>query len=128
MSTSMLLLVSILTAFEILYIIHSWDKHWLQTALGYKIWLDLFFSLGTTVYFALSGTISGVIIAAFSGFIFSMSLLVAAKVLGYRKRIEVNGEKIWVQYEPKWILKDLLIKGQSKLKDFFNNIKTKEAT
>lgn len=108
MGVGMLLMVSILSAFEILYIIYSWDKHWLEAALGYKIWLDIIFSLGTTIYFALSGTISGVIIATFSGFIFSMTLLAASKLIGYRKRQLLHGKKVWIYYPPEWNIKTML--------------------
>lgn len=115
MSMPLLLCMAFLTAFEVLYILWSWDKHWLKVALGYKIWLDIIFSLGTTVYFALSGTISGVVIAAFSGFVFSMSLLLAAKLVGYRKKENIEGTKKWVDYKPEWKYQDILAKVKTNI-------------
>lgn len=91
---------SVLTCAEIYFILHSLDKHWLQATLGYKVYLDIIFSLGTTIYFALSGTISGVIMAAISGAVFSSSLILMQKVIGYRNLVKIHGEYVWVQYNP----------------------------
>ena len=98
---------SVLTCAEIFFILHSLDKHWLKAVLGYKVYLDVVFSLGTTIYFALSGTISGVVMAAISGAIFSLSLIVMQKVVGYRKRETVGDERKWVEYSPTITLKSI---------------------
>lgn len=124
MSMSILVFCSILTAAEIFFILYSLDKHWLKVALGYKVWLDIFFSLGTTVYFALSGTISGVVMAAISGFVFSMSMILMQKIVGYRKRKVVNGVNHWVDYDA--TLNFVTLKhGVIKAKDWVN-VKIKE--
>lgn len=124
MSMPLLICMALLTAFEVIYILWSWDKHWLKAALGQKIWLDIFFSLGTTVFFAITGTISGMVIAAFSGFVFSMSLLLAAKTVGYRKKELINGTKQWVDYAPVWNKTDILAKVKTRLSDVMGTEKT----
>ena len=101
MSLATLLLVGFITAAEFFYILRCLNEDVFLTALGYKAYVDAVFGLGTTLYFALSGTISGVIIAAFAGLMFSVCLYITAKLFGSRKR--VNG--VWVCYEPEWNLK-----------------------
>ena len=100
MSLTLMTIVGLLTAVEFLYIIWSLDNTLLLKALGYKMYLDIVFGLGTTVYFAMTGTISGVAIAAISGAIFSLSLLVASKVCGSMKFDKESQE--WIKHEPEW--------------------------
>jgi hypothetical protein len=103
MSLSTLLLVGIITAVEFFYILYSMDKKLFLTALGYKAYLDAFFGFGITAYMALTGTISGIIISAFSGVMFSLCLFVTAKLFGYRKKVKGK----WQTFEPEWKLGDL---------------------
>ena len=111
MSLATLVLVGFITAAEFFYILRSLNEDMFLTALGYKAYVDAVFGLGTTVYFALSGTISGVVIAAFAGLMFSLCLYITAKLFGCRKR--VNGK--WVRYEPEWNIKEI-----------FRNLRRKE--
>lgn len=100
MGVGTLVVCSVLTCAEVFFILHSLDKHWLKAVLGYKIYLDVIFGLGTTLYFALSGTISGVIMAAISGAVFSFSLVFMQKLIGYRKLQNEDGKRVWVDYKP----------------------------
>lgn len=100
MGVGTLVVCSVLTCAEVFFILHSLDKHWLKAVLGYKVYLDIVFGLGTTLYFALSGTISGVIMAAISGAVFSFSLVFMQKLIGYRKLQNENGKRVWVDYKP----------------------------
>lgn len=100
MGTSVLIMVSILSAVEVLFILSS-SEHVLKAFLGYKIWVDIVYGLGLTLYMGMTGTISGVAIAAFSGFFMTMTLLIASKVIGYRKRKMLDdGTFVWVEYSP----------------------------
>ena len=100
MGTTTLIVVSVLTAVEVLFILSS-SEHALKAFLGYKLYVDLIYGVGLTLYMGLSGTISGVIIAAFSGFFMTATLLLASKMIGYRKRKRLaDGSYVWVEYPP----------------------------
>ena len=127
MGTTTMVIVGFLTAFEFLYIIYSMNQDYLLIALGYKMYLDTIFGLGTTVYFALSGTIAGIAIAAYSGAIFSLSLYLAAKVLGYKKYVKnpETGERELESHAPEWNLKSIgqwSNKAASKFQNAANDI------
>ncbi len=100
MSLGVLLLIGVITAAEFFYILYSMSENLFLTALGYKAYLDAVFGLGITAYMAVTGTISGVIIAAFSGLMFSICMYITAKLFGSRRR--VNG--VWVRFDPEWNL------------------------
>ena len=105
MGTTTLVLVSILSAVEILVILASVNTHYLKTFLGYKMWVDLLYGLGVMVYMGLSGTISGVIISTFSAFFMTLTLTAAAMMIGYKKRkVLADGTVIWINYPPKWTM------------------------
>lgn len=128
MSTSILVMVSVLTAVEVLFILSS-SEHALKAFLGYKLYVDLIYGVGLTLYMGLSGTISGVIIAAFSGFFMTMTLLLASKIIGYRKRkVLDDGRVVWVEYPPTITVlsvKTMMTTSVSKIRDGYNNLSSK---
>ena len=131
MSTTLLVVVSVLSAIEILVILASVDTHYLKTFLGYKVWVDLLYGVGIMIYMGLSGTISGVIISTFSAFFMTLTLTAAAMLLGYKKRkVLADGTIIWINYPPKWTLSELKIKATT-IKDKaiikFNELKSQYA-
>ena len=128
MSTSILVMVSVLTAVEVLFILSS-SEHALKAFLGYKLYVDLIYGVGLTLYMGLSGTISGVIIAAFSGFFMTLILLLASKIIGYRKRkVLDDGRVVWVEYPPTITvlsIKTMMTTSVSKIRDGYNNLSSK---
>ena len=115
--TTTLVVVSVLSAVEILVILASVNTHYLKAFLGYKMWVDLVYGLGVMFYMGLSGTISGVIISTFSAFFMTLTLTAAAMMIGYKKRkVLADGTVIWVNYPPKWTMDTLKLKAMS-LKD-----------
>lgn len=116
MSVGILLLVGIITAFEFFYILYSMNEDLFLTVLGYKAYIDAIFGFGITAYMAISGTISGVIIAAFSGLMFSLALYITYKFFGCRKR--VNGK--WLRYDPSWTWSTI----KEKLSCFLQDLKS----
>lgn len=131
MGTTTLVVVSVLSAVEILVILASVDTHYLKTFLGYKMWVDLLYGVGIMLYMGLSGTISGVIISTFSAFFMTLTLTAAAMLIGYKKRkVLADGTIIWINYPPKWTLSELKIKATT-IKDKaiikFNELKSQYA-
>ena len=131
MSTTLIVVVSVLSAIEILVILASVDTHYLKTFLGYKMWVDLIYGVGIMIYMGLSGTISGVIISTFSAFFMTLTLTAAAMLIGYKKRkVLADGTIIWINYPPKWTLSELKIKATT-IKDKaiikFNELKSQYA-
>ena len=131
MGTTTLVVVSVLSAVEILVILASVDTHYLKTFLGYKMWVDLLYGVGIMIYMGLSGTISGVIISTFSAFFMTLTLTAAAMLIGYKKRkVLADGTIIWINYPPKWTLSELKIKATT-IKDKaiikFNELKSQYA-
>ena len=128
MSTSILVMVSVLTAVEVLFILSS-SEHALKAFLGYKLYVDLIYGVGLTLYMGLYGTISGVIIAAFSGFFMTLTLLLASKIIGYRKRkVLDDGRVVWVEYPPTITvlsIKTMMTTSVSKIRDGYNNLSSK---
>lgn len=101
MGSGTLIIVSILSAVEIIVILASVDTHALKVFLGYKVFIDVFYGVGMTIYMGLSGTISGVVIATFAGFFMTVTLAVAASMIGYRRcKTLADGTKVWVDYAP----------------------------
>lgn len=116
MSFLTMFVVGAISAFEFFYILYSFDKTIFLTVLGYKVYIDAIFGFGITAYMALSGTISGVVIASISGLIFTGVLYVTHKVFGDRKWN--SKEKKWVMSEPKWKLEEMKAKAQTLLSKF----------
>lgn len=112
-----LVVVSALSAAEVLFILNSISDHALKVTLGHKVWIDVIYGLGMTVYMGLSGTISGVVIAAFSGAMMTLSLAVAAALIGTRKRRTLaDGTVVWIDNPPSWT-KDRIKQKAIELKD-----------
>jgi len=112
-----LVIVSALSAAEVLFILNSISDHALKVTLGYKVYIDVIYGLGMTVYMGLSGTISGVVIAAFSGAMMTLSLAVAAALIGTRKRRTLaDGTVVWIDNPPSWT-KDRIKQKAIELKD-----------
>lgn len=98
-----LVIVSALSAAEVLFILNSISDHALKVTLGYKVYIDVIYGLGMTVYMGLSGTISGVVIAAFSGAMMTLALATAAAMIGTRKRRTLkDGKVVWIETPPAW--------------------------
>lgn len=116
MSFLTMFVVGAISAFEFFYILYSFDKAVFLTVLGYKVYIDAIFGFGITTYMALSGTISGVVIASISGLIFTGVLYVTHKVFGDRKWN--SKEKKWVVTEPEWKIEDIKAKAKSLLSKF----------
>lgn len=129
MGTSTLIVVSVLSAIEILVILGSVDEHLLKVFLGNKLWIDLFYGLGVMIYMGLSGTISGVIISTFSAFFMTITLAAAANMIGYRKRKTLaDGTIIWVEYPAKWTvasIKKLMLTLKDKSVAEYNKLSEK---
>lgn len=116
MSLLTMFVVGAISAFEFFYILYSFDKTIFLTVLGYKVYVDAIFGLGITAYMALSGTISGIVIAAMSGLIFTGVLYVTHKLFGDRKWN--SKEKKWVINNPEWKVEDIKAKAKSLLSKF----------
>lgn len=116
MSFLTMFVVGAISAFEFFYILYSFDKTLFLTVLGYKVYIDAIFGFGITAYMALSGTISGVVIASISGLIFTGVLYVTHKVFGDRKWN--SKEKKWVVTEPKWKTEEIKAKAKTLLSKF----------
>ena len=116
MSFLTMFVVGAISAFEFFYILYSFDKTIFLTVLGYKVYIDAIFGFGITAYMALSGTISGIVIAAISGLIFTGVLYVTHKLFGDRKWN--SKEKKWVVTDPQWKLEDIKAKAKSLVSKF----------
>lgn len=113
MGTGLLVMVSVLSAVEILVVLASVSEHSLKVFLGYKIWADLIYGIGIMLYMGLSGTISGVIISTFAAFFMTCTLTLAAAFIGYRKRRTLlDGTKVWIEHPPTITLAVIKEKGQ----------------
>ena len=91
------IVVGALGAFEILNLLRQAGNKTFKTILGY-LWIpEIILSIGLPALAALTGTISGVVIAAVSGFMITMTLMVCKKVIGTRKRVKnpITGKKEW---------------------------------
>lgn len=111
MSITLLVVVSGITAAEALFILYSFNRHWLKVVLGYKSIIDVIYGLGLTAYMMTTGTLGGIVIAAFGGFIMTLSLAAAAKFFGYRKRVTLeDGRKVWEETAPTWTIDSIKTK------------------
>lgn len=89
--------VGALGAFEIINLLRQAGDKAFKTVLGY-VWIpEIILSIGLPALAACTGTISGVVIAAVSGFMITMTLMVCKKVIGTRKRVKnpITGKKEW---------------------------------
>lgn len=123
MSSFMLVFCSVVTAAQVIYIFQSFGSHYLKVALGYKAYIDLFFTLGLTAYFATTGALGSLLMSACTGLALSIILYVGRKVIGYR-RYE-NGQ--WVEYKKTLDLKTTLLSWKNKLLSGFSSMKSNYA-
>ena len=91
--------VGALGAFEIINLLRQAGDKAFKTVLGYAFIPEIILSIGLPALAACTGTISGVVIAAVSGFMITMTLMVCKKVIGTRKykKNEVTGKREWVE-------------------------------
>lgn len=91
-------IVGVLGAFEVVNLLRL-NKKLFKTILGYSWIPEIILSIGLPCLAATTGTISGVIIAAVTGFFITLTLEVCKKVVGTRKLKKVNGKRQWVETE-----------------------------
>lgn len=92
------LVISAISAFELINILWTFSPNVLKTFLGYAVYLEIFFSVLLTMIAASTGAISAVAIASVTGFVITLTLISAKKLLGYRKLKRINGKFQWVEY------------------------------
>lgn len=119
--------VGALGAFEIINLLRQAGDKAFKTVLGY-VWIpEIILSIGLPALAALTGTISGVVIAAVSGFMITMTLMVCKKVIGIRKRVKnpITGKKEWKETSGmpfSQYVRELGLSVFSKLKTFGINV------
>ena len=117
MSITIIVVASLFTAFEFLSVIGKMSKSLLKKVLGYEYLIDIIMSFGLMLYFGLVGSVTGMIVSAVSGFIFSIALYSAKHIVGYSKLHRVQGTWFkfqWVDYPADW-------NSKKKLEDLFQN-------
>lgn len=117
MSMTLIVIASLFTAFEFLSIIGKMSPKLLKKVLGYEYLIDIIMSFGLMLYFGLTGSITGIIVSAVSGFIFSASLYATKHIIGYSKLHRVKGTWFkfeWVDYPATW--------SSKKAGGFFSNL------
>jgi len=105
MSMTIIIVASMFTAFEFLSIIGKMSTSLLKKVLGYEYVVDIIMSFGMMLYFGLTGSVTGIIVSAVSGFIFSVALYAAKHIIGYKKLERVPGTWFkfrWVEYPATW--------------------------
>lgn len=90
--------VGLLGAFEVVNLLRV-SKTLFKTILGYSWIPEIILSIGLPALMALTGTISGVVIAAVSGFFITLTLEASKRIVGTRKLKKVNGKRQWVETE-----------------------------
>lgn len=104
-SITIIAISAVFTAFSFLVILGKMSTSLLKKVLGYEYLLDLVMSFGMMIYFGLTGSIIGMIVAAITGFIFSVALYSAKHIVGYQKLERVNRSWFkwhWVEYDADW--------------------------
>lgn len=120
-------IVGALGAFEIINLLRQAGDKAFKTVLGY-VWIpEIILSIGLPALAACTGTISGVVIAAVSGFMITMTLMVCKKVIGTRKRVKnpITGKKEWKETSGmpfSQYVRELGLSVFSKLKTFCLNV------
>ena len=85
--------VGLLGAFEVVNLLRV-NKTLFKTILGYSWIPEIILSIGLPALMATTGAVSGVVIAAVSGFFITLTLEVCKKVIGTRKYKRKQG---WVE-------------------------------
>lgn len=88
--------VGLLGAFEVVNLLRV-NKTLFKTILGYSWIPEIILSIGLPCLAAATGTISGVVIAATTGFFITLTLEVCKRIVGTRKLKKVNGKRQWVE-------------------------------
>lgn len=98
---TLIVLASVLTAYELISILYKFSPDVLKRALGYDVWIDIFFGGVLTIAAASTGAMGALIIAVVTGFFISITLMTTKKFIGYQK-YEKNsqGKRVWVEYPP----------------------------
>ncbi len=105
MTMTVIVIASLFTAFEFLSILGKMSPNLLKKILGYEYFIDILMSFGLMLYFGLTGSVTGIIVSAVSGFIFSIALYSAKNIIGYQKLQRVKGTWFkfkWISYEGNW--------------------------
>lgn len=101
---TLIVITACLTTYELLAILYKFSPNFLKSALGYEVWLDIFFGGVVTIAAAMTGSMTALVISVVSGFFISITLACSKKFLGYR-RYEKNpatGKREWVDYPAEW--------------------------
>jgi hypothetical protein len=101
---TLIIVTACLTTYELLAILYKFSPKFLKTALGYEVWIDLFFGGVLTIAAASTGSMIALVISVVSGFFISITLALTKKFLGYRKYEKdiVTGKRKWVEYPSEW--------------------------
>jgi hypothetical protein len=100
---TIVIVASFFTAFEFLTILGKFSPTLLKRVLGYEWAVDIIMSFGMMLFFGLTGSITGIIISAITGFIFSAALYASKHTLGYQKYEKgADGTRSWVEYPATW--------------------------
>lgn len=87
----MLLTPSFITVLCFVILLMKLRRNTLKKLLGFDIYLDVMATFAMMYLFA--GTYSGMMVAMFGGFLFSVSLIGLKKIIGYMKLEYVNDDK-----------------------------------
>lgn len=101
---TLIIVTACLTTYELLAVLYKFSPKFLKTALGYEVWIDLFFGGVLTIAAASTGSMVALVISVVSGFFISITLAFTKKFLGYRKyeKDRVTGKRKWVDYPSEW--------------------------
>ena len=122
-----IVVVGALGAFEIINLLRQCGNKTFKTLLGYVYIPEIILSIGLPALAALTGTISGVVIAAVAGFMITMTLMVCKKVVGTRKYVknETTGKREWVETNGmpfSQFVRELGFKTFNKTKSFVSDV------
>lgn len=133
MNMTVIVASAVFTSFGFLALIGKCSNKWLKRVLGYEYFLDIIMSLGMMFYFGLTGSITGIIVSAITGCIFSLCLYSAKHTIGHSKVERVNGKLTWVDYEGDWTMDgagswfgNLCRKVGGGVKSFFGGLRAKK--
>ena len=122
--------IGALGAFEVVNLLRVGPDKFFKTVLGYAWIPEIILSIGLPALAATTGTISGVAIAAVSGFMITLTLISCKKIVGYRKykKNPVTGKREWVETQGmpfSQFVRELGIGTYVKSKSFFCDLFSK---
>lgn len=92
-----------LTTLGMVLLAMKFGNNFIRRMLGYDWAVDLVITVGITALFALGGTISGMMTGIVTGLLVSILLVVAKRLLGYRKLVRNEEGKLeWQDFEGSW--------------------------